>query len=124
MGELSGRALGYRIRAVVKSDDGQKSANFCAWTWFETLHNEDIVELHAARYRGENADACAYHAHEVEKNTGVAQVFAYLTTYKPRTPRGAIVGFECVIRAADAYKYLAERRPQLVAELFPDGEPG
>lgn len=122
MGELAGRALGYRIRAVVKSDDGQKSANICALAWFELRSTTDDVvrELHRNRYRGADADAIAYYAHEVENNTGVGQVFAYLSHWKPRTPGGGIIGFECVVKAADVFKYLAERRRHLAAELFPN----
>lgn len=124
MSNTNGRALGHRIRAVVKTDDGQKSANFCAFNWFHAATDDDIRALHYAKYRGEDADAVAHYANEVDKDKGVAQVDKYLTTYKPRSPRGGIIGFECVVKRWDAWNYLNEHRPNLAAELFPDGEPG
>lgn len=112
-------STGYRIPVTVRTDDSQKSTRFDGWTWFEQAADDDVRDLHAAGYRGDEADQLAHHAHEREKHTGVAQVFAYLTQWKPKKPSGAIVGFEVRLKADDVRRYLADRRPHLAAELFP-----
>lgn len=114
---------GYRIRAVVWSDDNQKRFRFDASGWFAKATDADIAELHAASYQNDPADALAYHAHEEERNKGIANLFRYLTVYKPRRPDLSTIGFEVRVNPADVYHWLNENRPDLCRALFPDGQP-
>lgn len=114
---------GYRIRAVAWSDDNQKRFRFDAVGWFRKASEQDIADLHATGYQNDPADALAYHAAESEGNKGLANLFRYLTVYKPRRPDLSIIGFEVRANPADVYHYLNEERPDLCRALFPDGEP-
>lgn len=113
-------AGGYKIRAKAKTDDGQHSARWDAAGWFAQAADDDIADLHAVGYKGDEADELAYYAHETEGNKGLATIFKYLSVYKPRTPNGYIVGFEVVLNPLDVFNYLKTARPDLCRSLFRD----
>ncbi len=118
-------AGGYRIRASVQTDDCQDKVRFDAAGWFTLASNRDIRDLHNKGYRGDPADALAYHADEKENNKAVQRLFRYLKVYRPRTidrpPR--IIGFEVIVNPADVFNWLNEHNPELAAALFDGIEP-
>jgi len=113
---------GYRVRAVIWSDDNQKRFRFDASGWFLQASDADIADLHAASYHNDPADALAYFAHEAG-NKGVANLFRYLTVHRPRRLDLTIVGFEVRVNPADVFHFLNDTRPDLCRVLFPDGVP-
>lgn len=117
-------ASGYQIRAVAKTDDNQHRVRFDAAGWFAAASEADAVAMHAAGYRGADADAVAYLIHDADpKKSPLKRLFGYLNAYKPRTAAMAIIGFEVVINPADVFRWLTDHRPALAAALFPGGAP-
>lgn len=109
---------GYKVRAVVSTDDAQHKVRFCAAEWLETLTLKELKELKACGWSGRIADEAALYAAESRKVRGVVRLFQYLTTWKPRTLSGYVVGFEVQITAFDVYHHLRRKRPEWVRKLF------
>jgi hypothetical protein len=113
------------IHATIRTDDFLRRANFDALGWFERATDADVIDLHAARYSGDEADSLAYYAVEQEKQKGVKQLFGYLERFRPRTmdnpPR--IIGFEVTVDRDDVRAWLKRNRAHLAAQLFPGTEP-
>lgn len=99
------------IRAEVHSDDFIYQVKFDATKWFETVTDQEIIDLIECDFGGDYpADYVAQNL--AESNSELTDFFAYFDE-KPVMLNGDTVGFECHVNGDDAEYWILKNRPHL-----------
>lgn len=100
------------IKSEAHSDDYIVSVKFDATDWFESVTDQDIINLIECDFGGDYAadDVVRFFT---EKNADVGDFFSYFDN-NPVMPNGDTVGFECHVDPDDAGEWIRLNRPHLV----------
>jgi hypothetical protein len=100
------------IKAKAHSDDFVVEVKFDATRWFETVSDQDIINLIECDFGGDYAadDVVRFF---IESNTDVAELFEYFDK-SPTMSNGDSVGFECHVDSDNALEWLKVNRPHLL----------